>query len=685
MISQISQIRSYNLFHFPLYPEIKSLDIKSIIQRKIKDDLAKRFTNEKGFLEWLSVLGEEFSIEILNEVESTTGISGSKFLEAVSDKNILLPLKNGYRFKDKPFHLKIYKSIPLLLRRNLHNIAGYIIGKTYRNKLKEHYPLLAHHFKIAGNTKKAAFYLEKAGDYSDERFKNKEAIKYYFYCIKFLAEEANERKLDILIKILTIMYSTGRWSEFYNYFSEAENLSKDIGDKISRAKVFNLYGSVCFFRGNTKEAIQSLRKAEILMLNDPNNEVYGETMRLLGRSFLQQGKNDKAEAFFNKTLKIGERIESDELKAKAYENLGRIYRLKSKYVSALEFYNKAMLLYKQLGNVRGISDTLEKLGVVNFYLGNYNVALKHFRNSNRLNQVNENSVATCNNLGNIGSVYFKQKNLHKAAYYYGKQLHLSDGIQNLEIKSRALGYLGLIYEERGVLRKSLAFYQQQIIIYKKLNNLHGISNTLSNISLLYSYLGKLDKAIVIATEQVSLDKKLHHLEGLTRGYNNIGTFYLNKGEYKEAIAHFKKSLTHSQKLNSQNYKLGILFNLSECYYYLELYTKAMKCIKEGKKFNSSFLKEEFTLSDLKISALLYNNREYYTKINLLLKIENNLEFLSKIYFVLWEISVRLNSSKKEIKKYAITATNLLEKLYRTSNKYQYHLKILKITTWLKNV
>lgn len=259
--------------------------------------------------------------------------------------------------------------------------------------------------------------------------------------------------------------------------------------------------------GQLDSALFYTQQAVILYesMSQPDNTLLANAYQSLGIINKLLGKYDEAIACYNKSEKIYQLKNKQNLLAYIYGNKANIYFIQQDYTKAKNYQSRALAIFRQ--------DSL----------------------------IYKNQLAsTFNNLGNI---YRKNNDNLNAISYYNQSLLL----KNNKTKYSALGNLALCYEKIGDYKQAKQYY---IITIKTIKNNYNQNNIL----LAYHYLnyGIFNSSILnhnnLALEYFRLAKNIYinnfgqkHPD-LSGCYNEIGNHFLRNNKLDSSLIYFQKSL-----------------------------------------------------------------------------------------------------------------------------------------------
>ncbi len=145
-----------------------------------------------------SVLGPEFGASALRSV-ADLGDNLESAVSKLCSGGLLMEVSKQteplFRFRHSLIQEATYKSLLQSERTRLHTRAAWGLEASSAGRLEEVAGVLGHHFAMAGETGRAAHYLEMAGDSATWVFANDEAIVSFCYCLDLLARARAHRCL----------------------------------------------------------------------------------------------------------------------------------------------------------------------------------------------------------------------------------------------------------------------------------------------------------------------------------------------------------------------------------------------------------------------------------------------------------------------------------------------------------
>jgi tetratricopeptide (TPR) repeat protein len=328
---------------------------------------------------------------------------------------------------------------------------------------------------------------------------------------------------------------------------------------------------------------------EILLKQASNECEKGNLFHQLGWVKGDQGKYEEAVEFYEKSIKIEQKIFSPNHPdlATSYSNIGLVYTNMGKYPQALSYYEKALeILQKTLPeNHPDLATSYNNIGGVYDNMGEYPKALSYYEKALEIYQktlpANHADLATSYN--NIGAVYKNMGEYSKALSSHGKALEIRQKTLPANHPDLATSYnnIGSVYKNMGAYSKALSYYEKALEIYQKTlpaNHPH-LTTSYTNIGGVYMNMKEYSKALSYYKKALEIDQKTlpaNHPH-LATSYNSIGGVYNNMGEYSKALSSHEKALEIRQKTFLANHPaLATSYNnIGSVYYNMGDYSKAL--------------------------------------------------------------------------------------------------------------
>jgi ABC-type oligopeptide transport system substrate-binding subunit/serine/threonine protein kinase/tetratricopeptide (TPR) repeat protein len=199
--------------------ETQELEVPQSVRIAIQSRVSKLSLEAQDTLRFASIFGREFEYEVLKAVSDHDEDTLIDALESAERAQLIVevePRTNGRSASSPTFSFAhalipstLRESVSGLRRQRLHLRAAIALERIYPDRVDELAPRIGQHFAEAGNGKKAAEYLLKAGDAARRLYAYQEAIDAYEQALIFLREQRDyQHAVRILMQLGLLYHST---------------------------------------------------------------------------------------------------------------------------------------------------------------------------------------------------------------------------------------------------------------------------------------------------------------------------------------------------------------------------------------------------------------------------------------------------------------------------------------------
>jgi predicted ATPase len=338
----------------------------------------------------------------------------------------------AYRFKHVLTQEAAYQTLLFAQRRALHGaVAGWYehtFGssefsdppaqnsqlRTHNSELGPYFPLLAHHYRQAEDSRRERYYARLAGIQAADQYANAEAVAFFTRALELTPEEdlvarydllfereaaqellgareAQARDLAALAEIAEtlgdnrrraeIARSRARYAERVGNIAEmrviaaqAVAFAEASGDPQVAIRAYDQWTWACIRAGAYSEACE--RAESGLRLARATGDRSGEAQMLtaLGCSHAEAEHYSTAQACLEQSLRIFRELSRQRGESVALGNLGDIMIMQGDYGAARAYFEQALRLYRMTGDRRNEGWILGSLGMAAMQLGDYAAA-----------------------------------------------------------------------------------------------------------------------------------------------------------------------------------------------------------------------------------------------------------------------------------------------------------------------
>jgi class 3 adenylate cyclase len=199
-----------------------------------------RLGSAKETAQFASVLGREFSYEVIHAVAGQSDAGLIQNLERLADADLVhvdgIPPESSYRFKHALLLDAAYESLLKSRRRDIHRVIAETLSENFTQIANAQPELLAYHLTQAGLAEQAIRLWLQAGHRAVERSANMEAISQFsngLELVQFLPEGAKRDQLELDLRTavgVPLIASRGYAApEVESTYARARELSERLG------------------------------------------------------------------------------------------------------------------------------------------------------------------------------------------------------------------------------------------------------------------------------------------------------------------------------------------------------------------------------------------------------------------------------------------------------------------------
>jgi class 3 adenylate cyclase/tetratricopeptide (TPR) repeat protein len=271
--------------------ELASIDLPDTVHAVIRARVDRLAPEAREVLRLASVIGREFTGNVLETLCITTGRSSS-FLDALQAQNLVQQVRvlpePAYRFKHDLTQVVVYDTLLLQQRKALHQQVGQAIETHYADRLGEHYETLAYHYRQSTEPDKAVHYLELAGDRGLHIFHLEEARRNYWAGLNFLdtlkmTPDRRRKRIALNLKLAAISADTSPSEAHIAALKTSLQFAREMHDDASIPKLSYWLGNMIFMLGDLIQSRPIVAESVQLAEACNDSEVLGGGYTVLGQ------------------------------------------------------------------------------------------------------------------------------------------------------------------------------------------------------------------------------------------------------------------------------------------------------------------------------------------------------------------------------------------------------------------
>jgi tetratricopeptide (TPR) repeat protein len=302
-----------NRYH--LAKNIKDVIIPSTVQDVIMARVDSLPEEAKGVLQTGSVVGREYSHDLINRVMDSPEQALLSHLSVLKDSELVYERGiypgSTYVFKHALTQEVAYETLLLQRRKVLHGLVGQAIEGLYQERIEEQVDLLYHHFSLAENWPKAVDYCRQAANRAYRLSQFQEAVTMLEQaqaCLLRLPEDRprQETLIGLQLEMNWPLQTLGQLDRALQNCQEAESVARSLASPVSLGKVFQQYGFTHFFKNQYKQAekyfLQALEKLE----GSGEDALILVVRFILAMTYFSQAQWKKAAALYSENIRTQE-------------------------------------------------------------------------------------------------------------------------------------------------------------------------------------------------------------------------------------------------------------------------------------------------------------------------------------------------------------------------------------------
>ncbi len=348
---------------------------------------------------------------------------------------------------------------------------------------------------------------------------------------------------------------------------------------------------------NLINAQENIDSKSVLELKDDTNKVN----RLIELAIVEINTQPaKSKEIAIVAFNISDSIEYIPGLAKSAYYIGQADFKVGNYASAIHYFNQSLYNYQRLDKKPVIGNIYKCIGNIYLQQSNYVAALENYLISLEISQELNDSVGVADAYHNIGNIHTEQFEFEDALKYYNQSVHIDSLINDRKGMAKSLMNIGAVYMDLAEYTKALMYYNKSLDIFIEFNDDVNIAICYNNIASVYHEIGNFKLALENYLKALEIYRNVGSQHGIASTCFSIGSFYNSTQEYRKAINYLNEAIKLGKEIGSLRIESVAALAFSETYYNLGDYKKA------------------------------YQYHIYYTKLNDLLKNEENVKKITKI-------------------------------------------------------
>jgi len=544
---------------YRIVKDIQTVTIPATIQDVIMARVDSLHEGAKGVLQTGSVVGREFSHDLIKRVAGPLKEKLLSHLSVLKDSELVYERgiypQSTYIFKHALTHDVAYNSLLLIRRKEIHQEIGKAIEQIHGERLEEFYEVLAYHYSKSDNSEKAIQYLKLSGEKAARNSSTWETFHYCKQAVNLLnqlpkTEETKRDELEVLSLMTIPIRLLGYPEGSLQFLQEGGKLAKEIGDLKSQIIFYSRMGNYYALKGGNP--LLGIKYSEISFRNAmkiKNIELIARTGWDLCASYAISGQFLKSSNVAQKVIVLLEKTkkehESFGTGVNVYAVLHGYYGFDLGFLGNFEegkvMLEKGIRFASKINNRTG-AGLIELMFTAFFFVkGDNKNTIEHSQNAIRYIEEVNFTIILGLAWSALGYGYCLLEELETARKYIEKGLKIHNVTGTFWV-SLHLMFLGMVYFGLGDLKNAQSSLEEALKLSQENNEKHWEA---CSGMWLGRILGKAEASTDDGEEYILQGMKISDELKLkpysAQGHLFLGDLYSDKGQKDIALENLKKA------------------------------------------------------------------------------------------------------------------------------------------------
>jgi class 3 adenylate cyclase/tetratricopeptide (TPR) repeat protein len=445
---------------YHLAKDLSEVTIPATVQDVIMARVDSLPEGSKSLLQTMSVIGREFSYDLINRITGLTEQELLSQLSVLKDSELLYERgiypQSTYIFKHALTQEVAYNSLLLKRRKEIHEKIGEAIEALYPDRLEEHYELLAYHYSKTEEAKKAIEYLSRFAEKAARMYAHDEAVKALeealVHAERLPIEERDRPLLDLAVRQAESLHFLGRRQEIVDLLLHYQDCLERLREPSLASQYYFWLGFAHAWLGHRAEAAQSLHRSLEEATRVGDRSVMGRVHRALCLEYAYSGQPlDEAVAHGRQAVSLLERAEDHFWLSQALLTLGICLYYTGDFELALEDAARLDAVGEATGNRRARTNATMVIGLSYATRGDW---AKGIEACERALELSPDPFETAFVLACLGRACWEAGDVARAVPVLEQAIQLADRVRSLQWRCWFRTWLGDAYLLNGQTNKA---------------------------------------------------------------------------------------------------------------------------------------------------------------------------------------------------------------------------------------
>jgi tetratricopeptide (TPR) repeat protein/predicted transcriptional regulator len=291
-------------------------------------------------------------------------------------------------------------------------------------------------------------------------------------------------------------------------------------------------------------------RAEAAFRGLPDNGQYSVERRIgLGRAATGGGEFDTARHHAETCLALAEDRDDLVAAARARRLLGQTAYHQGEFDCARERLEAAVSAFRDAGDGRRTARTLATLGNVAQRRGNYDQAERHHQQSLGIAREIGDRQQETHCLNGLGGVAQSRGDTDRAEQFYHESLNISRETGSRRYEAMALHNLGLVVQRQGELDSAEQYISESLHIRREIGDRSGLTHSLTGLAGVAAQQGNHDRAERYYEETLEMAREIGNRHAEATALLNLGDSARNRGDPGRASEYLEQAREAMQEID----------------------------------------------------------------------------------------------------------------------------------------
>ena len=449
-------------------------------------------------------------------------------LDAACHAGLLVEQEQGYAFVHDVIREVVEGDLGATRRAALHRRVLAALEGRAQGSPDNHVDQLAYHSRQAGETRKAAYYAQMAGDHALRMGAYREAIAQYEVALDQQPVDEVQARAEILDKLGEAAYPLGNTTVYLRYWQEAQRLYDQSGATGKAADLARRLGRVAWERGETAAALAYTRTAVAGLTAEPPGHALAMAYSALSQLEMLADHPRESIDWGEKALALADTLADDAVKAHALNNVGCSLITLGDLQRGIMSLEQSLVLAQQCGLVHDIMRACNNLGTHLVVLGEFTRAAAVLQEGLTWVEQAGWEAHRCKLLTNLAVVEMERGNWARAQALVRAVQDEVQAFPRARLLVASL-YGELLLRTGGPLEEAGSFLEEVRSTAEQEEDVPVLRDTLPILARIYLALGCGDQAVQAMDRCVALWRTVEPLLGWEQTLGDGIVVYLRTG------------------------------------------------------------------------------------------------------------------------------------------------------------